>query len=109
MTEQEEVLESLSLIGNHFSIPNDELSLPENTYKVLEKRLTFIVSHFLDKDMNRLLNSLYRIDFDESKFKKILLEEAPDNLSKRIAQEIIRREMQKVKTREKYKNFNSKD
>ena len=105
MTEQEEVSESLSLISNHFSIPNDELSLLENTYELLENRLTSIVSHFLDKDMNRLLNSLYRIDFDELKFKKILLEETPENLSRRIAQEIIKRELQKVKTREKYKNF----
>ncbi|MFT7031554.1 MAG: hypothetical protein ACI9DJ_003397 [Algoriphagus sp.] len=106
MTEQEEVSESLSLISNHFSIPNDELSLLENTYELLENRLTSIVSHLLDKDMNRLLNSLYRIDFEELKFKKILLEEAPENLSRRIAQEIIMRELQKVKTREKYKNFN---
>jgi len=105
LKEQEEVLESLTLIGNHFSIPNNELILSENTYESLEKRISSIVGHLLDKDMNRLLNSLYRIDVDEMKFKKILTEEPPENLSRRIAQEIIRRELQKVKTREKYKNF----
>lgn len=105
MTEQEEVLESLVLIGNHFSIPGSELLLSENTYESLEKRISSIVAHLLDRDMNRLLNSLYRIDVDELKFKKILTEESPENLSKKITQEIIKRELQKVKTREKYRNF----
>ena len=105
MTEQEEVLESLVLIGNHFSIPDNELLLSENTYESLEKRISSIVGHLLDRDMNRLLNSLYRIDVDELKFKKILTEESPENLSKKIAQEIIKRELQKVKTRERYRNF----
>ncbi|MEQ6120051.1 hypothetical protein [Reichenbachiella sp. MALMAid0571] len=103
MTEQQEVSQSIQLISNHFSIADQELTLEENTFDSLEKKLTSIVSYLLDKDMNRLLNSLYRIDLDESVFKKILTEEPPENLSRRIAGEIIKRELQKVKTREKYK------
>lgn len=104
MNEQEEVSQSIQLICNHFSITGSELALEENTFDALEKKLTSIVSYLLDKDMNRLLNSLYRIDLDESVFKKILTEEPPENLSRRIAVEIIKRELQKVKTREKYKS-----
>lgn len=104
MNEQEEVSQSIQLICNHFSITDNELTLAENTFDALERKLTSIVSYLLDKDMNRLLNSLYRIDLDESVFKKILTEEPPENLSRRIAGEIIKRELQKVKTREKYKS-----
>tara|TARA_R110000868_G_scaffold204524_1_gene452617 strand:+ start:631 stop:948 length:318 start_codon:yes stop_codon:yes gene_type:complete len=104
LTEQQEVSLSIQLISNHFSIPDSELALEESTFETLEKKLASIVSYLLDKDMNRLLNSLYRIDLDESVFKKILTEEPPENLSRRIAGEIIKRELQKVKTREKYKS-----
>ena len=102
MTEQQQVNQSKILIGNHFSIDAEELVLAEDTFGLLEKRLTSIVSYLLDKDMNRLLNSLYRIDVDEFLFRKILTEEAPEDLSKRIAQEIIKRELQKVELRAKY-------
>jgi len=105
LTEQQEVSQSIQLISNHFSIADNELVLEESTFDSLENKLTSIVSYLLDKDMNRLLNSLYRIDLNESVFKKILTEEPPENLSRRIAGEIIKRELQKVKTREKYKGL----
>lgn len=102
MTENQQVEQSIKLISSHFSIPDEELALQDNTFLLLEKRLTSIVGYLLDKDMNRLLNSLYRIDLNESLFKKILTEEPPENLSRRIAREIINRELQKVQTRAKY-------
>jgi hypothetical protein len=108
LIEKEEVWECLQLICDHFSIPDSELSLSEYRYHILEENLTSILDRLLNSDMNRLLNSLYRIDVDELVFKKILATEPPENLSRRIAQEIIKRESLKVKTRAKYKKFDSR-
>ncbi|MFY0655082.1 MAG: hypothetical protein JXQ96_23850 [Cyclobacteriaceae bacterium] len=105
MTEEVQVTKSIELISSHFSIPQEELALSNNNFQSLEDKLTTVVSYLLDKDMNRLLNSLYRIDLNEQVFKKILVEETPENISRRLAREIIKRELEKVKTRAKYSGW----
>ncbi len=79
--------------------------LDDMSLEALENKLTSIVKYLLDKDMNRLLHSLYRIDVNEGLVKNILTEEPPENLGRRIAQEIIKRELQKVETRARYSGF----
>lgn len=54
----------------------------------------------LEKDFQKLLNLLYRIDVDESKVRKAFADATP---SWRLAELIIDRELQKVDSRKKYR------
>lgn len=99
-----EIISAVSLIQIHFSIDKSELILQDFTATELEIKLSKIISSLLNQDMERLLHAFYRIDLNEELFKKILTEEAPDKISLKLAQEVIRRELEKVKTREKYRS-----
>jgi len=46
---------------------------------------------------------MYRIDINQQVFQKIVNETYPDHISNELAKVIINREIEKVKTREKYK------
>jgi len=100
-----EIIVAVSLIQNHFSIDESELNLQDFSNAELEIKLSKIISSLLNQDMERLLHAFYRIDLNEKLFKKILTEEAPDKISLKLAQEVIKRELEKVKTREKYRSI----
>lgn len=93
------------LITKHFQLPDEELASFHTTEKDLEKALASIINNLLNQDMTRLMNAFYKIDLDENKFKEIITTAAPEQISQRLAREVIKREMQKVKTREKYRNL----
>ncbi|WP_109832233.1 hypothetical protein [Reichenbachiella versicolor] len=99
-----ETVSCSQLISAHFQLDESELAeavfLTDLTYL-----LTRIIRHLLDKDLNRLLNAFYKIDIGEDKFKSILTTAPPEELATILAQEVIQRELQKVKTREKYRSL----
>ena len=66
----------------------------------LENWLTGEITLLMDQDFERLMNVLYRIDVSEHKTK---LAFAASNPANELAKLIIKREMQKVASREKYK------
>lgn len=78
--------------------------LPEvGGFDELKTHLTALINELLDKDLNKLLLALYRIDIREEKIKNILAHAPADEMAPQIAELIIKRELQKVKTREQYK------
>ena len=102
MKEQDEVSRGRDLIIGHFALDEKAIELAELSYNHLEERLTSIVTNLLNKDMAKLLNALYRIDVDEKIFKEILSHSAPNEIGRQLSREIIKRELQKVRTRAKY-------
>ena len=93
---------SASLIDKDFGLePTDDNDLTENE---LLKRIQEVVQHLLDKDFNRLLNILYRIDIQEQDVKQILSTTAPDDMSHALSKKILEREYQKAETRLRYSN-----
>ena len=94
-----------ALITKHFQLPEEELAPYQSSEQDLENALASIINNLLNQDMTRLLNAFYKIDLDESMFKKIISSEAPDQIGLTLAREVLKREMQKVITREKYRNF----
>lgn len=72
-------------------------------YQEIHQKLTKVVSHLLNTDLNRLLTILYRIDINEQSVKMILASEKPDEIGSEIALLILKRELQKVETRKKYR------
>lgn len=67
------------------------------------KKLSILVAYLLENDMPRLLNAMYRLDVSEAKFHDAMLAESKEDIALGIADLIIEREMQKVKTRLHYK------
>jgi hypothetical protein len=70
----------------------------------LKKKLEKIVAYLLDNDFERLLNAMYRLDINEEKFKMALSGIGEHAISAEITDLIISREIQKLKTRIKYRS-----
>jgi len=70
---------------------------------ILHKKLSILVAYLLENDMHRLLNAMYRLDVSEAKFHQAMQSDSKEDAAFRIADLIIEREMQKVKTRLHYK------
>ena len=89
--------EALKFTNQDFNleIPAAEVSNQDEFLKILTK----VIRHLLDKDFERLLSGLYRIDVNENKVKLAM---TTDNVAENIAMLIIERELQKVETRRKY-------
>ena len=69
----------------------------------LENNLTVFINDLIDKDFNKLVNLLYRIDISEQKL-KIALQNEDKTISsgKTIAKLIIERQLQKLEFRKKF-------
>ena len=91
--------QALVLANKDFNldIPSTEISSVEDFQKVLAN----VIQHLLDKDFERLINGLYRIDVSEEKVKLAIA--SGEDIAEKVASLIIEREMQKVVTREKYR------
>lgn len=74
---------------------------PELSY--LHEKLTLIIGHLLTNNFEKLCNAMYRLDVSERKFHEVLTGSDPAEISSRLADLVIEREMQKVKTRELYR------
>lgn len=92
-----------ALTCRHLSVDQSLIPSEHNSIDDLVKAITPAVANLLDRDMQGLLNALYRIDVDEDKFKKILSTEVPEKIAYSLSKLIIERELQKIITRKKYK------
>ena len=70
---------------------------------IIHQRLTQLIRYLLDKDMHRLLHAMYRLDVSEAKFHEAMQSLDKDEAASSVADLVIEREMQKVKTRLHYK------
>ena len=103
MDERALVSESYELIKKDFQLDESFDAEVDKPLDRLHSFLTQVVNHMLDKDFNRLMNALYRIDVSEEKVKQILALSEPDSLAKELADLIIERELKKVEIRRKYR------
>lgn len=78
-------------------IPNPKIVVSD--FDKLKEWLAYEIRILLDRDMQKLLNMLYRIDVNEQKAKEAF---ADLNPAMKLAELIIEREIQKVETRKKY-------
>jgi hypothetical protein len=81
-------------------LPN-EISLDE-----LHIRLSEFLNELIQKDFEKLIRLLYRIDISEAKLKQLLQQPPNEDASKIIAQLIIERQLQKIKFRKLYRPTN---
>jgi hypothetical protein len=76
----------------------DETSLDE-----LEIQLSIYINQLIQTDFQKLIGLLYRIDVSEIKLKTLLQQHAGEEAGKIIAALIIERQLQKIKTRQQFK------
>lgn len=69
----------------------------------LKEFLTPYINDLINKDFNKLINILYRIDIDEKKLKTFLSENKDIDAASIISDMIIDRQMQKIWSRSEFK------
>jgi len=95
--------EALQLIQKDLDlIPHEINTLNSPGIEELKRYLESAISELLDKDFNKLLNALYRMDVSEQKVTEILHESPQEQMAQELAAIIIERQLQKVETRRKY-------
>ena len=85
----------IPLLNKELSLElSDKLSISE-----LEQQLTNHINHLINTDFEKLVYYLYRIDVNETKMKQLLQQQGGENAAQLIAQLIIDRQLQKIKSR----------
>ena len=110
MEEEKVKKQALSLLQRHLQIQpkeplGEEVPTPGSLQELREK-LSQLIGWLLDHDFQRLLNAVYRVDVPESRFKEVLanpLAEKP--VAVQIAELVLERELQKVRTRMLYSSL----
>jgi len=92
------------LIIQDFNLDTEQSLLEVGHLDELREKLEKIVAYLLDNDFERLLNAMYRLDINEDKFKIALSGMGTKAISEEITDLIITREIQKLKTRIKYRS-----
>lgn len=97
MEESKELSEAIS---SRFEMTiSDSYSLDD-----LKRALFNRISELLDKNVERLLSMLYRVDLNQKKLDEIFQNNSKEDIAEKIAEAVIKRQMQKIKTREFYKS-----
>jgi hypothetical protein len=95
-----ELEEATRLLQQHGVLEEQQVStVATGGYQDLLSVLNKQVLYLLERDMERLMQAMYRIDIPDHKFREALLTDTP---SATIAALILERELLKVKTRRWY-------
>ena len=75
----------------------------EITLEQIQKVLTARIREMLDKNVEKLLHILYRIDVNQKKTDKIFNSPFKDEIAENLAAAVIERQLEKIETRKKYR------
>jgi hypothetical protein len=75
----------------------------------LAEKLAPVINEMMQFNFGQLMNLLYQLDVDERKVQHALLHSANENAGKLIAELIIERQMQKLKSRQEFRRDNHID
>jgi hypothetical protein len=90
---------ALTLVQKDFELEHSKEELTEeHLLALLEKN----ISYLLNKDFQKLLQICYRIDLNEKLLKQILHESPPEEITRHLAEAILKRQIQKASIRIKY-------
>jgi hypothetical protein len=66
---------------------------------MIREKLAFLIAHLMQDNFEKLCQAMYRLDVPESKFDRAMNENPLEEIPYAIADLVIEREMQKVRTR----------
>ncbi|GJQ63063.1 MAG: hypothetical protein SCALA702_21160 [Melioribacteraceae bacterium] len=105
--ENDKLLPALfELLNKDFAVARRDLPEKRDYNRELEELRKFLserVAILMSEDFDRFVNSLYRIDIPENKIRKVFNDKSNPDLSGKIADLIIERQLQRAKTRLLYK------
>jgi hypothetical protein len=85
---------------------NDSLGIELHekiSYEKLKEAIAAYVHSLIEKDFNKLISLLYRLDINEGKLRLLLHNHSEVNAGNIIAEMIIERQVQKIKSRREFK------
>jgi len=103
---------------------NEELIIALNTdlqielatkisFEEIKEKLAAYINHLINHDFQQLVMILYRVDVNERKLMALLKENQNEHAGRIIAELIIERQLQKIKTRKEHSkkqdDFNSEE
>ena len=92
----------LQLINQDFNVDESDLKIVQSDLHEIKLKLIELIDYCLQKDFERLLNAMYRLDINEAKFKGTINGKYGNDISEKLADLIIERELQKIETRNRY-------
>ncbi len=72
-------------------------------YSNVVQQLAPLINEYIQKDFEKLVQLLYRIDVDENKLKQALQENSGTDASHIIAGMVVERQLQKLKSRQMFR------
>lgn len=103
----QEIKDISKIIEKDFTLQDSQSLIPSVDLGSLEefkKYLTQKVTYLLENNYDVLINTLYRIDVNESRLSELFSGKNRANIPEVIAELIIERQLQKVRFRQKYKD-----
>jgi hypothetical protein len=97
----------IQINSNLIPVINDslQLDLPQGiSYELLKKELSARINFLIESDFDKLISILYRVDVNESRLRHLLKENAGMNAADILADLIIERQLEKIKSREQFSN-----
>lgn len=80
-----------------------DMGLPENiSLDELKEKLSGHINYLIQTNFQKLVSLLYRVDVSEQKLKSLLKEYPDSDAGKVIADLIIERQLQKIKSRQQF-------
>jgi hypothetical protein len=80
------------------------IELPEKiSFEDLKEQLSEYINHLIQTDFQKLVSLLYRVDISETKLKAVLNQSHDTDAGKIIADLIIERQLQKISSRQQFK------
>jgi hypothetical protein len=70
---------------------------------VIREKLAMLIAYLMQNNFDKLCQAMYRLDVSERKFDQVMHSDELENIPYDIADLVIEREMQKVRTRIMYK------
>jgi hypothetical protein len=102
MKENKIITPLIETLVKDFSIDSSALAVQADLAAVKE-HLKNRITELMSRNYDRFLNSLYRIDVDESKVREILHSKDKISIPEKLADLIIERQMMRIKTKLLYK------
>ncbi len=81
------------------------LQIPgQSSMDAIKEMLAFQINRLIEEDFEKLVFLLYKIDVNEKKLTRLLDQQKDGNTALLLAELVIERQLEKIKTREQYGN-----
>lgn len=90
-----------SLINKDIGSLEESMMIPVSGLdrNAVREKLAILIAHLMQTNFEKLCQAMYRLDVSEARFDRVMNEKAMEDIPYAIADLVIEREMQKVRTR----------